>query len=691
MRELLGAGYEQWWTGYRAQLQTLAAARRNPPGSPPVGPHFIIPVVVHIIHDGGASNISDAQVYDAIRVANEVYAETDPDTAQIIPYFKPRIGNTNIEFRLAKLDPNGNCTNGITRHVSALTHAATDAVKNLPGARWDTRRYLNVWVAQTMASGSGGYAYFPCTSTQIDGIVLRSAQFGSIGPSANCQLCAKTLPHEIGHYLGLPHTWGGTNTPGLPANCQDDDGIADTPNTVGTQGGCNTAFPACLGDPSPIANVQNIMDYSNCPAMFTQGQAGVMNDGVNLGGFACRQLLVSVANQTVTGVATGQVIPPCLPIAFLTTVGAMPTELVQRVCAGGTIQFRGEAYNVAPNIPVQFRWSFPGGVPATATGTNPTVTYPTAGQYSVTLTATTAAGSDSTTQAGYVKVQNANSGLTTPDVESFESPQFPLNPADPFKNWEVSPTTGTTWEYTSAAATHGTGSGRLRLRNTAVGTDYDLISANIMLTRAISRPYLTFKRAYARLNASSDDRLTMSTSFDCGRTWITRGGTAIRSATQLATGSPTGGTFVPTAAQWRADSMLISSGTIAAGSHLMVRFRVLSDRGSALYLDDFRIGGRVTGLAADASVGVTLTVLPNPSDGDAQVRVSTGAAGGATLRLYDAAGRLLGRPYAVASTGAGQERDVALRAVAGSLAAGVYVVELTTADGTRRTQRALVY
>lgn len=691
MRAALGVGYDAWWQQYRAELQARAA--RRPPGSPPAGPRLIVPVVVHIIHTNGPDNITDAQVHDAIRITNEVFQELDPDTAQVIPYFKPRIGNANIEFRLARLDPQGNCTSGITRHYSALTNSAGENVKGLPGARWTPQRYLNVWVVENIASGAAGYSYLPCgVGPQQEGIVMLNDYFGSIGRTPNAQYNRHSFPHEVGHYLGLPHTWGHTNTPGLQSNCSDDDGVADTPNTIGANS-CNLNQPACPGSPDSIANVQNVMDYAGCPSMFTQGQAILMNDGITTD-FACRTLLGSVANQTVTGVADGQVLPPCLPVASLTVVGGNSTELVQRVCAGDSISFLAEAYNLPPGAPVQFEWRFPGGLPGTSTAVSPTITYPAPGLYNVTLLASTAAGTDSMIAAGYVRVQSTNLGLTTPTIELFENPQFPVDTADPFRTWDVvpAPGAGTTWAYTNAAAIQGTGSVRLRLLATMAGNEYDLISPNIILAAPLQRPYLTFKRAYARRASTDDDRLTMSTSFDCGKTWITRGGSAVRSAAQLQTGPTSGAAFIPTAAQWAADSLLISSTTMAAGSHVMVRFRVLSDRGNNFYLDDLRLSGRtVTGLATATPVGSSLSVFPNPSDGDAQLRVATGPTGGATLRVYDAAGRLIGQPYAVAPTGAGQSREVALQTVAGSLAAGVYVVELTTADGARRTQRALVY
>src|SRR5690242_2648886 len=73
-----------------------------------------LPVVVHIIHNNGSENISNAQVFTAIQHLNEAYANSG--------YYDPADGvNTNIQFCLASRDPNGNATNGIDRVVSPLT------------------------------------------------------------------------------------------------------------------------------------------------------------------------------------------------------------------------------------------------------------------------------------------------------------------------------------------------------------------------------------------------------------------------------------------------------------------------------------------------------------------------------------------------------------------------------------------
>ncbi|WP_052695142.1 M43 family zinc metalloprotease [Hymenobacter sp. AT01-02] len=205
-------------------------------------PDVTVPVVVHVIHTGGTDDISDAQVANAIQLLNLDFSKTNPDTADVLTDFQPIYANVGFRFRLATRDPTGSCTTGITRTYSTLTNVGDNTVKNL--IRWDPNRYLNIWVVST-ANGAGGYAFLPCPSATLDGIVIRSAQFGSIGRSCGSNFCFRSLTHEVGHYFGLRHTWGGSNTPGLASNCSIDDGIADTPNTIGSNLDCNLAFSPC--------------------------------------------------------------------------------------------------------------------------------------------------------------------------------------------------------------------------------------------------------------------------------------------------------------------------------------------------------------------------------------------------------------------------------------------------------------
>jgi hypothetical protein len=96
----------------------------------------------------------------------------------------------DIEFKLARIDPSGNCTEGVTRTFSNLTDGGNDAVKSL--VRWDYRKYLNIWVVKNIQEINAepgqttlGYAYLPySTRADIDGIVIMSSYVGSIGSAA---------------------------------------------------------------------------------------------------------------------------------------------------------------------------------------------------------------------------------------------------------------------------------------------------------------------------------------------------------------------------------------------------------------------------------------------------------------------------------------------------------------------------
>ena len=110
----------------------------------------IIPVVFHVIHEGGAENISKAQIEDQIRILNEDFRKLNADAANAPTPFKSVAADCNIEFRLAHKDPNGNCTDGILRVYSPLTNGPTnpDEVKSI--SYWNSSMYLNVWVSKIL-------------------------------------------------------------------------------------------------------------------------------------------------------------------------------------------------------------------------------------------------------------------------------------------------------------------------------------------------------------------------------------------------------------------------------------------------------------------------------------------------------------------------------------------------------------
>lgn|GEM_PF-1549810 len=236
-----------------------------------------LPVVVHIIHNNGAENISDARVLTAIQHLNEAFANSG--------YYDPSSGvNTNIQFCLAKRDPSGNLTNGITRNVSSYTnmngpeyYSSDLAVKNIN--RWDPTCYINIWLVNNIPGAVAGYAYLPFSHGRPeDGIVMEANFFGTSYSSDIVVI------HEMGHYLGLYHTFEGgcSNT-----DCSTQgDKVCDTPPDNSTAWvSCNSSINSCNSDIlsgfSSDQNdlVQDYMDYGNwdCMSVFTAGQAARMN------------------------------------------------------------------------------------------------------------------------------------------------------------------------------------------------------------------------------------------------------------------------------------------------------------------------------------------------------------------------------------------------------------------------------
>ena len=86
-----------------------------------LGGPYIIPVVVHLVHDYEEENISYEQIDNGILRINEDFNGLNNDLSEVIPHFSERVGFPQIEFRLATKDPDGNCTYGVTKTSSDLT------------------------------------------------------------------------------------------------------------------------------------------------------------------------------------------------------------------------------------------------------------------------------------------------------------------------------------------------------------------------------------------------------------------------------------------------------------------------------------------------------------------------------------------------------------------------------------------
>ncbi|MDI9356526.1 MAG: M43 family zinc metalloprotease [Chitinophagaceae bacterium] len=244
-------------------------------------PVYTIPVVVHIIHNGEeygtGSNIPDSQVFAQIDILNKDYRRKNQDTIQTQQVFKNVVGDTYIEFVLARQDANGNATNGIVRVKGNKTtyNIGNGALELSKLSVWDPQSYLNIWVCNAGAS-SLGYAQFPVSylpglkdentvSDSTDGVVINYRAFGlDYYPIPNWNYAkGRTATHEIGHYLGLNHIWGDASS------CDGTDYCDDTPPQAGFTTGCSKRI-TCGGQNM----IENFLDYTydQCMNSFTKCQ-----------------------------------------------------------------------------------------------------------------------------------------------------------------------------------------------------------------------------------------------------------------------------------------------------------------------------------------------------------------------------------------------------------------------------------
>ena len=248
------------------------------------GEIITIPVVFHIVYKTSAQNVSDAQIQSQLDVLNDDFRRMNADADD---YWGDLGTDTEIEFCLASVDPNGNSTNGVQRQSTDENSFAYsgDPVKfNSSGGidAWPADDYLNFWVCN-LEGGLLGYAQFPGGPDATDGVVVDYAYFGTIGTATPPFDLGRTATHEVGHWLNLRHIWG-------DGGCGADDFVSDTPKSNASNGGCQIGSKSCGSDDM----VQNYMDYSDdaCMNLFTVGQSARM-DALFASGGARESLLTS--------------------------------------------------------------------------------------------------------------------------------------------------------------------------------------------------------------------------------------------------------------------------------------------------------------------------------------------------------------------------------------------------------------
>lgn len=221
-----------------------------------------IPVVVHVIRNisGSSGNLSVATVESQIDILNEDYLALPGTNGQ-------NGTDAEIEFFLATEDPGGSPTNGIT--YSNNTTWFNDGGGYYNSLAWDTNRYLNIY---TNTAG-GDLGYVPdlpqggIAGSNADRVVCHYQSFGRNSPGFPYHQ-GRTATHEVGHYLGLYHTFD--NGCGTTSGCfSTNDRICDTPRQSSPNFGCSNGSSCGTSD-----DFQNYMDYTNdlCMTHFTDEQ-----------------------------------------------------------------------------------------------------------------------------------------------------------------------------------------------------------------------------------------------------------------------------------------------------------------------------------------------------------------------------------------------------------------------------------
>jgi hypothetical protein len=205
----------------------------------------VVPVHFHIINKGsGYSNgdIPESQIIDQMTALNASFA------------------NSGFSFELASIDR----TNNPTWFTMAR---GTDVQKEAKAAlRIGGADHLNIYTAEP-SDGLLGWATFPwyyADDPSYDGVVAHYATFpgGSYVPYIE----GDTVTHEVGHWVGLYHTFQGGCS-------KTNDYVSDTPAERSPAFGCPVNRDTCPGSPG-LDPTENLMDYTDdaCMDKFSAGQ-----------------------------------------------------------------------------------------------------------------------------------------------------------------------------------------------------------------------------------------------------------------------------------------------------------------------------------------------------------------------------------------------------------------------------------
>ena len=637
----------------------------------PKGTVYKIPVVFHVLHNNGIENITHEQILSGLANLNRDFRLQNLDASTVQQDFQGMPADVEVKFVLATKAPDGSCFNGVTRTFSILSYQGDDGSSqvneivsnnNVYQGQWPGNKYLNIFVCGSIG-GAAGYTYYPSGNTATsmsNGIWLLHDYLGSIGTSSASH--GRVLTHEVGHWLNLPHTWGSTNNPNIPTNCDTDDGVADTPNCIGVQS-CALNSNTCNSDDAYWGfnihdNVENYMDYSYCSKMFTEGQKTRIRTAL-LSNNTGRSNLWSPANIIATGI-NGDLI----------LCNADFTSNRTTICQGQSVEFLDVSYNLVTNRV----WSFSGGNPSSSTISNPSVTYSQPGLYSVTLSASDGTTNDIETKTSYIRVLPSPTSL--PFWEGFEAYTSLAN----LPNWEVyNLNNNNAFVLESNTAHSGIKCAKLVNFDDAPSNIDELMSAPIDLSTIPSGGAVTlsFRYAYRKKMIEDFDYLKVFITNNCGDTWVQRKTIGGNQLSNLATAS----SWAPSSSQ---DWVTVHMPNVTSNyftADFRMRFRFEGEGGNNFYLDDINLyagapsNTLVLGVNDEASFSNPV-LYPNPSNEEVHVSYHSQDVDDVNVSVLDLNGKVLQHYFIKSNSG---QNMVVFDIQA--LAQGSYMVKLSSAKG----------
>ncbi|NQY09752.1 MAG: T9SS type A sorting domain-containing protein [Flavobacteriales bacterium] len=588
---------------------------------------YIVPVVFHIIHNNGPEKISQAQILDAMRILNEDFNKLNADTAEVLDIFKPIISDVRYEFRLAQIDPNGNCTNGInyyesSEHYKGGNDAAMKWVQDqwTPN-HWKGRFYLNIYANTGIG---GGWSYGPTKLDKYSGVMVQTDFIGLVGTGVG-GYNERTITHEVGHWFNLGHTWGGGGDPAVTGNCNKDDGVADTPNCGGTFS-CAERNSCDDGVDDLPDNNQNYMDYA-CGVMFTEGQKTKMINSMLT--ISHRDLFDST-NLANTGTID--------PYVYGSVTCYQPTVEISIpyedlfICTGDSVTY---SYFTEGAVADSVKWEFPNGSPATSTNDFPQITYSTGGKHSAYLTIY--AGEYTASDSSEVSTIQLGDGEVYPYSNNFE------DEVDFDDNFYISNLNGDAsgWEYYNGASFSGSNCISMNNDNNIAGREDELFGPLLDLSSMEGNAaILSFQLAYA-MKTGKTDRLEVYFTKNCGEKWNKF---YTKSGGEIATTSNSTGSFVPTkASEWRQE--LIELPVPYSTVDVLFKFVFTSDQGNSLYIDD--INSYSSSINKNDEINRSLSIFPNPVNPNSTISFDLPNSEEVTVEIYN----LLGDKVASTSYG----------------------------------------